>query len=162
MKSLITYSSKSGNTRKLAEAIEEILPGETILKPLDENPAADGFDIIFVGFWFQGGMADHQARAYLRLVDGRQPLFLFATHGAAAKSEHARKGMELAQGLVSSSEVLGTFSCQGEVNAEFLAKAKTMRPLPPWLDDAATAAGHPDKEDIDRLQKTVVGAIEKL
>ena len=162
MKSLITFSSKSGNTRKLAEAIENVLPGVSVLKPIEENPNIEGFDIIFVGFWLQAGLADNQASAYLKRLNGAKPLFLFATHGAATDSDHARKGMELARDLVSSPEVIGTFSCQGEVKAEFLAKAKTMKPLPPWVEDAANAVGHPDEGDLDRLRETVMDAIKMV
>ena len=162
MKSLIAYSSKSGNTKKLAEVIHKLLPGVKVLKAIEEEPDIEGFDIIFVGFWFQAGVADSQASAFLKRLDGTQPLFLFASHGAAADSDHARKGMELAKDLVSSPVIIGTFSCQGEVKAEFLAKAKAMKPLPPWIDGAASAVGHPDEADFSRLEETVMGAIRKI
>jgi len=38
MKSLIVYSSKSGNTKKLVETIRYILPGEKVFKTMEENP----------------------------------------------------------------------------------------------------------------------------
>jgi len=95
----------------------------------------------------------------LKGFNGSQPLFLFATHGAAADSDHARIGLEHARDLVSSAVVLGTLSCQGEVKAEFLAKAKNKEPRPPWVDDADRAVGHPDVEDINRLKEAVMNAV---
>lgn len=162
MKSLIVHSSKSGNTKKLAEAIQAILPGESISKSVEEKPDPNGFDFICVGFWFQAGKADAKATEFLQSFDCQSPLFLYATHGAAADSDHAGHGMKLAVEMVSSNKVVGTFSCQGEVNSGLLAKAQTMNPPPPWIDDAPQAAGHPDDADISRLEKTLHEAISKI
>ncbi len=159
MRSLIVYSSKSGNTRKLAEAIHAFLPGEKMLKSVEENPDVNGFDFICVGFWFQAGKSDAKSADFLRALKGSQPLFLFATHGAAVDSDHARNGMKLARDIVSSETLIDTFSCQGEVSADFLAKAKNMNPVPPWIDGAAGAVGHPDSNDIKRLEETLEKAL---
>ena len=162
MKSLIVYSSKTGNTKKLAEAIQAFLPGESISKSVDEKPDSNGFDLICLGFWFQAGRADSKATEFLQSLDCQSPLFLYATHGAAADSDHAGHGMKLAAELVSSNTVIGSFSCQGEVNSELLAKAQKMNPPPPWIDDAPQAAGHPDDIDISRLEKTLHEALSRI
>lgn len=158
MKSLVVYSSKSGNTQKLAESVYAYLPGEKVLIPIEENPKNGGYDLIVVGFWLQGGKPDPTASKYLADLEGQATLFLLATHGAATDSEHARKGMVAARELASSSRILGTFHCQGEVKPAFLAKAQAMAPPPPWIKDAASAAGHPDNADIDNL----LTAIQKI
>ena len=44
MKSLVTYMSQTGNTKKIAEAIFEELPGEKEIKPLDEVFETDDAD----------------------------------------------------------------------------------------------------------------------
>ncbi|MCK5517086.1 MAG: hypothetical protein KAI39_09455 [Desulfobulbaceae bacterium] len=41
-----------------------------------------------------------------------------------------------------------TFNCQGEVKAEFLAKAQKKDPPLGWINDAPAAAGHPNGADI--------------
>ncbi|MCG6930925.1 MAG: flavodoxin family protein [Desulfofustis sp.] len=161
MKSLIVYSSKSGNTKRLAKAVRDFLPGEKVMKAVEENPGTDGFDFICVGFWFMGGKADDHSARFLKSLDGQQPLFLFATHGAAAESDHVISGMESAKKLVPHA-IIETFSCQGEVNAEFLAKARTMNPVPVWVGDAANAAGHPDAADIKRLHRILEKAVGKI
>jgi len=98
----------------------------------------------------------------LKGFNGSQPLFLFATHGAAADSDHARIGLEHATNLVSSAVILGTYSCQGKIKTEFLAKAKNREPRPLWVDDADRAIGHPDAEDIKRLKEAVMKAVRNL
>ena len=88
MKNLIVYSSKSGNTRKLAEAVYDFLPGENVMKSVEEKPDPEGYDLVVVGFWLQAGTADPGSYEYLEKLAPTK-LFLFATHGAAAGSAHA-------------------------------------------------------------------------
>lgn len=162
MKSLIIYSSKSGNTKKLADAVRSFLPGEKICKSVEEKPMTDSFDLICVGFWFQAGKADPAAAKLLQELDYQAPLFIFATHGAAVESDHARNGMKQAEKLATSSTVIGAFSCQGEVSSEFLAKAQSMDQPPAWIKDAPNAVGHPDEEDISRLGQILQSVVSSL
>ena len=103
MKSLIIYSSKSGNTKKLADALTvTCCRGKKVCNSVDEKPATDGFDLVCVGFWFQSGKADPKTAELLQGLDSQAPLFLFATHGAAVESDHARNGMKQAEELAAS------------------------------------------------------------
>jgi flavodoxin I len=154
MKSLIAYSSKSGNTKKLAEAVRDTLPGEKTFAAIEENPASTGYDLVCVGFWFQAGKPDPQSSKFLSAC-GPGKVFLFATHGATTYSKHAENGMNEAKKLASGTEVVGTFHCQGEVSPQLLEKAQSMDPPPPWITDAPLAAGHPDMQDIALLQKEI-------
>jgi flavodoxin len=162
MKSLIVYSSKSGNTKKIANAIENFLPGEKVCLSVEDNPSTSGYDLICVGFWFQSGNADKKSAQFLESIHFTTPVFLFATHGAAAHSEHAVSGIKRAEELLASNPVVGVFSCQGEVNGELLAQAKKMTPPPPWIDAAPQATGHPNSEDISRLEKVLGNVVGRL
>ncbi len=154
MKTLVVYSSQSGNTKKLAEAVYEVLPGEKEIHPVEEAPDPEGFDLVAVGFWFKAGNPDPKSAEYLRKVQGTR-LFLFATHGAAPDSEHARKGMAAARALAEGADIVGTFNCQGAVKPGLLEKVKA-RPNPPeWIGDADSAAGHPDEGDFEALKNAV-------
>jgi len=150
MKSLVVYSSQTGNTRKLAEAVFDALPGEKALYPVDEAPDPADYDIIAFGFWLMQGKPDPKSSEYLGKV-GEKSLFLFASHGAGAGSDHAIHGMELAKSLASKSDILGTYSCQGEVNPKIIEKASKKPEPPVWLNDAPDAVGHPDRADIEAL-----------
>ena len=150
MKSLVVYSSQTGNTRKLAEAVFEILTGDKALYPVDEAPDPSGYGFIAVGFWLMGGKPDPKSSEYLGKI-GKKPLFLFATHGAGAGSDHAIHGMELAKSLAPESDIRGTYSCQGEVNPNILEKASKKPEPPVWLADAPDADGHPNDTDIEAL-----------
>lgn len=154
MKTLIVYSSQTGNTKKLAEALNQLIGGEKTLCHISEAPDPDGYDLVALGFWLQAGKPDPKAAEYLAGL-GDQKLFLFATHGAAAGSAHARNAVEVAKALAPSARIAGTFNCPGEVNPAFLEKARKKEPQPPWIDDAPAAVGRPDKDDIRRLAEKV-------
>ena len=63
--------------------------------------------------------------------------------------------MSRAKSLVPEAKVLGTFSCQGEVNPEVLERV-SQKPEPPvWLKDAPLAEGHPNRNDIQELKKAL-------
>ena len=79
-------------------------------------------------------------------------LFLFSTHGAAAGSDHALNALDAAKSLASGADIIGTYSCQGEVNPKVLEKAKSKPEPPVWIADAPNAAGHPDAADIEVLK----------
>ncbi len=156
MKSLVVYSSKTGNTRKLAEAVLSELPGEKALHPVKSAPDPEGYDLIAVGFWLQAGRPDPDASAYLRRLKGGERLFLFATHGAAADSAHAAEAMRYArEDLAGASTVLAWFNCQGEVNPAVLEKISAKPEPPKWIADAPAAKGHPDQTDIALLREAV-------
>jgi flavodoxin len=150
MKSLVVYSSQTGNTRKLAKAVFEALPGDKALYPVDEAPDPADYGFIALGFWFMQGKPDPKSAEFLGRI-GKKPLFLFATHAAAADSDHAVQGMAMAKSLAAESDIRGTYSCQGEASPKILEKA-SKKPQPPvWLAQAPDAVGHPNESDLEVL-----------
>jgi flavodoxin len=161
MKTLIVYSSKTGNTKKLAESVSDMIGGEKSLCPVSEAPDPAGYDLVVLGFWLKAGKPDPASSDYLAGV-GDSRLFLFATHAAAVDSAHAEKAMEHAKSLCPSAQIAGTFNCPGEVDPVFLEKAYKKDPPPPWIGDAPAAAGHPDSTDIARLIESVKAALPEF
>ena len=144
MNSLIVYSSNTGNTKKLAQAVYDSLTGSKELYPITEAPDPAGYDFVALGFWLQAGKPDPKSAEYIGRV-GKNSLFLFVTHGAAPGSEHALKAMDHAKSLAPEANILGTYSCQGKVDPQVLQKAKSKPNPPVWLSDAPSAIGHPDE-----------------
>ena len=54
----IIYSSKTGNTKKLAEKIREVLPEENCDYFGTEGAKALSSDILYIGFWTDIGNAE--------------------------------------------------------------------------------------------------------
>ncbi|MCR5758064.1 MAG: flavodoxin family protein, partial [Selenomonas sp.] len=151
------YSSKTGNTKRVAEAIGEALQVTPV--PVEENPSPDDFELIVAGYWVDRGTADGQMKAYLPRIIGKK-VALFATLGAEPDSEHAAKCMENGAALLGTgSEVIGKFICQGKVAPEMVDMMKKMFPVghphamtPERLARIDRAASHPDKEDLQAAQ----------
>lgn len=159
MKALVVYSSQTGNTRKLAQAAYDCLTCEKEIHPLKDAPDPRGFGLVVTGFWLKAGKPDPESMEYLKRIE-QADVFLMATHGAAADSDHARKALDFAKSLVASGRIRGTFNCPGEVEPAHLAKARAKDPQPPWIKDAPGAVGRPDEGDLQALKtalKTAVG-----
>jgi len=153
MKSLVVYSSQTGNTKKLAQTIFENLQGEKEIHPAASAPDPADYDLVAVGFWLMGGGPDPVAQKYLSKI-GSQKLFLFATHGVAKDSPEALNSMNMAKNMAKKANVIGTFSCQGQLSAPTLEMTKKQPNLPDWLKEH-TAEGHPDVKDLDELKEVL-------
>jgi flavodoxin len=158
MKSLVVYSSQTGNTQKLAQAAYDALTGAKEIYKVEDAPAPSGFDLVVVGFWLKGGKPDPKSVEFIARI-GSSDVFFFATHGAAADSDHARKAMDHAKSLVPSARIRGTFNCPGEVDPAHLEKARAKEPQPVWIQQAPGAVGRPNEADLRALQAALTVAI---
>lgn len=161
MKSLVVYSSQTGNTKKLAEAVFEALPDEKEIFELGEAPDPAAYDLVAVGFWFKSGKPNPETMEFLPKLSGKST-FIFATHGAPVEYDHVAKGLEEAKGAASGAKILGSFSCMGAVNPKVLEKVRSMpeEKQPLWISRAEEAVGHPDESDIQNLKEAVATAIK--
>ena len=81
MKLLIMYSSRTGNTRRLAEGIATYLPEfEVSLLPVEEADALPEADAYLVGYWADRGHADEKSQALIGRLAGKK-VGLFGTLG---------------------------------------------------------------------------------
>ena len=159
MKYLVLYSSRTGNTRKVAEAIASALPAGSpcldigILAGVPQD--LPRYDCVFMGFWVDKGTADAASQAVLREI--RNPYAaLFGTLGADPKSEHAAKSMANAAALLPDGKVpVSTFLCQGKVDPKLI--EEMYKRFPPESLHGRSAASearhkaastHPDAEDL--------------
>ena len=76
----ILYSSKTGNTKKLAEKIREVLPEENCDYFGTEGAKALSSDILYIGFWTDIGNADSATLELLKSLKNKK-IFLFGTAG---------------------------------------------------------------------------------
>lgn len=103
----IVYSSRTGNTERLAQAIRQALPPEECLYFGPPDPQARAAERIYVGFWTDKGDCDAQTRAFLSELRGKE-IFLFGTAGFGGASVYFRRILtRVAQGLEASNRVIG-------------------------------------------------------
>ncbi len=159
MKCLVVYSSRTGNTKKVAEAIAaELTSGE--LYPVESAPDITGFDLVIAGYWVDRGMPDAAARAWLETVHDAS-VALFGTLGAWPDSDHAKSCMAAAETLLTTPErhntVLGSWLCQGKIDPHVLEMMRKVaadaHPMTPErIARIKEAEKHPDAADLARAR----------
>ena len=149
MKCCIVFSSCTGNTRKVAEAIAQ---GTNIpCFPVQNAPAPQAYDMLALGFWVRKGLPDTRSRRYMARVYGKH-VFLFGTLGAWPHSEHALHCLAATRALLEDggNTILDAFLCQGRVNPRVVAATqhKGTHPLSiERIHRLHEAARHPTTED---------------
>ena len=135
MKCLVVYTSRSGNTEKLARAIAAALGPECVLAAAADAPSPENFDFIALGFGVYGGWPDGDLRSYMKRCR-RKNVGLFMTLGAWPDSEHAFLCMGRAEGLLENCTTRVKFICQGGYTPEHLARMKSRPADSPHAWDA--------------------------
>lgn len=92
MKTLVVYSSLTGNTKKATTWAFEAVIGEKKLLSVDEamNIDLSPYTKIVHGFWVDKGSLDSKSRKFLKRVKGKEIIFI-GTLGAYPDSDHAKK-----------------------------------------------------------------------
>ena len=158
----IVFSSKTGNTELLADALHSYLPQADCCYFGSPNPAAMEADTLYVGFWTDKGKADESSSDFLKQLRGKQ-VFLFGTAGFGGSEEYFNKILKAVQKeLHSSNTVIGTYMCQGKMPQSVRARYVKMKENPEHpanldllIQNFDRALSHPDSEDLERLKKSL-------
>lgn len=111
----IIFNSKTGNTRKLADAIHEALPQENcdLFGAVEGNVPAS--ETLYIGFWTDKGSADKATAELLAKLKNRK-IFLFGTAGFGGSEEYFTNILDNVKKLINESNtVVGEYMCQGRM-----------------------------------------------
>ena len=158
----IVFSSSTGNTKKLADAVYEILPKDKCDYFGENDSKIPPSDLLYIGFWTDKGSADTKTLELLAKLKNKK-IFLFGTAGFGGSDVYFEKILgQVKQSIDSSNAVIGEYMCQGKMPQSVRERYVKMqaRPLPiPNLDSLIEnfdrAATHPDAEDLHRLAAAV-------
>lgn len=158
MKILLTYSSKTGNTKKVADSIYKIMPAGTVYTEIKEEIDLNDFGTVIVGFWVDKGLPNAEAKEFIEKIKGKK-VGIFATLGAYPDSDHAKKTLEKTKEILEPhNEVLGEFICQGAVDSKLIESFKRFpEGHPHYLDEARKkrheeAKKHPNEKDFNNAK----------
>ena len=128
MKGIIIYSSKTGNTKRMAKKIYEALKDKYQMEIEDiiDSPDAEGYDFVLLGGWIDRGTLEGKALKYLNQIKNKN-LGLFATLGAMPDSEHGKKVLCNLKDLLKDRESLGQYICPGQVDPKMIEKLKGIK-----------------------------------
>jgi flavodoxin len=155
MKVLITYSSLTGNTKKLAEGIYEGIQAEIKeIKPMKEVAELEIYDVILVGYWVDKGGPNEEAKKFLERLEGKK-VGIFATLGFWADSEHAFNSLLNGEAIVKDkNQVIAKYICQGKLSESIIARFEKLPADNPHAITEekrrryAVAKNHPSEVDI--------------
>ena len=153
----IIFSSKTGNTAELANAIRDALPQENcdyfgtseIEEPVSE--------MLYIGFWTDQGNADKSALELLQRIKNKK-VFLFGTAGFGENEAYFQKVLNnVKSSMDESNQVVGEYMCQGKMPQAVRDRYVKMPNLDLLIANFDRALSHPDKEDLDKLRELVRG-----
>ncbi|HBF6276715.1 TPA: flavodoxin family protein [Clostridioides difficile] len=159
MKSLILYSSLTGNTKKIACSIYEAIQGKKEIKNIselvDDSIDYENYDIVFLGYWVDKGICDKNSKQVLENIHNKK-IALFGTMGASTKGSYGASIIEKIQSIIpKDNEILGSFICQGKIAEGLKVKYKEMLKLSSdnehirqQLNNHEESQSHPDEQEI--------------
>lgn len=150
MKVLVAFLSDTGNTAKLANGIfEGIEEAEKHLLPIQEVKNVADYDLIFCGFPVHAHSVPGKVEAFVKTIPEGKKTAFFATHGSLRGGELAITAFYHALTIGSKLKILGTFGTRGQVKPALIDALMQKPENKAWAEEAQSAAGHPDKADID-------------
>jgi flavodoxin len=117
MRSAVIYFSVSGNTAKVARAIADALPDEVHLAELKHAPSLEGYDVVFLGMPIHQFGPPEAVCTFLESACKGRCVALFITHAAGEEMPELEPWLAACREAASGCEVVGMFSCQGQVPA---------------------------------------------
>ena len=166
MRYSIVYSSNTGNTRQLAEAIEQQLPTGDLLYCGAPDTAALQADMLFVGFWTDKGSCDAKVAELLKQTGGKT-VYLFGTAGFGQSQQYfdqilARVRENLPAGAVYG----GGYMCQGRMPQAVRSRYEAMQAKEPentrykmLIENFDEALAHPDTNDLEAAAAWAKGCL---
>lgn len=155
-KILVVYSSRTGNTQKVAEAMYHTAEDRCVLKKVEEAGNIEEYDLIFIGYWVDKGGPDEATQKFLRTLRGKK-IVLFQTLGAAPDSDHALGCFGNAGKYLSEdNHVLGALSIWGAVDPKLIEvmmknpAGHVHAPSPERIARWKAASTHPDATDLEK------------
>ena len=165
----IVYSSKTGNTKMLADALHQALPADDCLYFGAPDAQALAAERIYIGFWTDKGSCDAETAAFLAQLT-RQEVFLFGTCGFGGGVAYFEQILARVRDLLPESvQLVGSYLCPGtmpqsvrdryvRIAEEEPAKRSHMQKM---IFNFDCALSHPDADDLQALIEEVENCQKK-
>ncbi len=161
MKKLITYSSRTGNTKKLCEYVYNNLQNKQDVEFIEMNKVENisVYEKIVIGFWIDRATANGEAKKFIKKISNKKIAFL-ATLGARPDSEHADRCRKNVMKLYdNSNDYNGIVLARGKVDPKFL-KAIKLLPLPKDVKEKMFEASYTSREPNEKELNEALNFIE--
>ncbi len=165
----IIYSSKTGNTKILAEKIYNILPKEQCtyygnIADIDKTLS----NILYIGFWTEKGTADLQTLTFLKNLKNKK-IFLFGTAGFGESEKYFQNIINnIKKNIDSSNTIIGTFMCQGKMPISVRKRYEKQKQelsranIDNLIENFDKALSHPNQLDLEKLENMIQNNYSKV
>ena len=159
----IIYSSKTGNTKKLAETIYNTLSqDECDYYGTLDNIGNELSKTIYLGFWTEKGNADSSTLRFLEQLKDKK-IFLFGTAGYGESEKYFENIINnVKKNIDDSNTIIGEFMCQGKMPLSVRERYENMKlensqslKIENLIKNFDKALSHPDKTDLKKLEKII-------
>jgi flavodoxin len=149
----VVYQSQSGSTRKVAQAIAEGLPGDIRPVSIEDRPALEGAQVVFVGLPIHGFGPAKEAAAFLQESCRGRRVAMFVTHASPEGAPMLEDWLAKCRDAAAGCDLVGFFDCQGEL-AETMRQAMLKMEDPNLRRWAETdkSQGQPDAARLDKAR----------
>jgi flavodoxin len=150
MNILVAYHSETGNTKKVAEAIYQSIPGPKEILAFDQIGEISQYDLIFAGFPIHEFGPSKKAAALFEKTIKSKKVALFITHAMLKEAPLSDVQINNCRNKIKENELLGIYSCRGALSEKVAdnmlqSKDEKMRGFGKMRDQTI---GHPDDHDI--------------
>jgi len=154
MKVLVAYMSKTGNTKKVAEAILDEIKCEKEIMNVKEVKDIEDYDLAFLGFPMHNLGPDAKTKKFLqRYRNSDKKMALFITHATPEDHEALPEMLEKFEQAVSGANMVGMFDCQGELAkaVRFLMSVHPDSRFRQWAKED-DSKGQPDETRLEKAR----------
>jgi len=166
---LMIYSSRTGNTKQIAEVIENTLKAKrasvkqvhqesTDLNERQINDLIKSADVVGLGYWADKGTANTTISELANLETLKdKPIFIFGTIGSDPESEHGKACYTSVNEAFNASKLLGQCLCRGKIDPRITERMKKSQAHPHAMDEKRIqrhqeSMQHPDAKDIENAR----------
>jgi flavodoxin len=165
MRTLVTYFTQSGNTKKVADAIFGVIEGEKEIKPIEDVDAVEGYDLIFVGSPMHGFGLNENVKAFVEKNGKGKNIALFVTHASPEEAiEQLQPWLDSCKEAAAGTNLVGFFNCQGELSKELadaMVKLDDSQAVS-WGKQRDVTLGQPDPVRLERARAFARETISKM
>lgn len=166
MKITFIYSSRSGNTKKLAQGLHSACDLDKEIYAIEDQFECNA-DIHIVCCWIDKAKPDSKTMALVESLKNTKT-YIVATLGAKPDSEHGVNCKDNIREIFSQTEIIGIDLVQGAISDDMIEMFKKVPSdhihalSEEKLKRYESLRGRPNKEDIDNAFANMIKNIEKV
>lgn len=167
MKTMMIYSSLTGNTKQVCERAFDVLEGEKEILAIEDSKTIvwENVENVILGYWVDKGTADAKTRKLIAQLKNKN-LYCIGTLGAAPDSFHGKKCSKNVSALCSKENFFQAgVLIRGKVSEELKKKMETFplnmihKVVPSMKQTILEADGHPNEEDFQEVVEFIKNSV---